>query len=97
MRLHHETDISTFFPYYSYSATFTCTHLPLSLQLPSRVDVCDHDHSQDTEQPVTSRIPLSITVVAYWVMKLTSIHEDVSSIPGLAQRIRDPMLPAPVA
>ena len=45
----------------------------------------------------SKKIQVAVPLVAQQVMNLTSIHEDVGSIPGLDQGVKDLALPWAVA
>ena len=50
------------------------------------MELCDFPYKQ------FKIVVLGGPVIAQWLMNLTSIHEDVGSIPGLTQWIKDPAL-----
>ena len=48
---------------------------------------------QQVQHLISTYIDSRVPVVAQWLMNPTSIHEDVGSIPALAQWVKDPALP----
>ena len=47
----------------------------------------------DTTLEITIIKKVGVPIVAPWVTNLTSVHEDMALIPGLAQRVKDWVLP----
>ena len=53
------------------------------------LDTDSEKRKQQQQQQQLTGVPF----VALWVTNPTSIHEDASLIPGLAQWVKDPVLP----
>ena len=62
-----------------------CGFEPLPQELPHAVGVA--------KGKKRIKVLMGVSVVAQWVINLTSTHEDVCLIPGLAQWVKDPALP----
>ena len=58
-----------------------------------RLDPCPGNfHMPQVLSAKKSKINLGVPIMAQWIKKLTRIHENAGSIPGLAQWAKDPAL-----
>lgn len=51
------------------------------------------DYKQALQIIHLKTVPLGVPIIAEWLTNLTSIHEDVGSVPALLSELKDPALP----
>ena len=73
----------------SFLPSVLCIHSPRSLTFQRKTHQPPHSYNSSSEGRDTLRVP----IVAQQVKNLTSIHEDVCSIPGLTQWVKNQALP----